>query len=515
MPAKRRAKASAARRRPARAPKRSPRKAAPKRVRKAARKPAREAARKVARKPARKVARKVARKAARKAARKVAVKPVRKPARKASPARKPARKLVRRSARPAKPVRKPARKPARKTARAPRSTAKPRQRSRGISTLPIPPKRTRTRSSRRPRRRSVPEVIPQLAVEDEPQRSDFVVAPAEPLPAEVSDGERDARPYMAVVSQIERTEPFPAQQEVPLFPSHERARPDVDTYPTDIPIAIASALLAGSVFVEWYKGPRSLDVSASGWTSGSLAPLILFLAAGSLLLVVLRRLRVSVSLPVEESLAHEAVGWVTLVAAVVKSRIRPSLASFSLTTSYGVWITIGVAALLVVLAGRMSPRAPLVFRPGWHRGRAGVVGLVMILAVIAGSAVFGATNSPKLVAESSNPDLFKGTVRGRLPDCAEGFPFPTGVKPEFGFDTATTCQAQLSSTQDSTALINAFKASLKSAKWTFTEVKGAAGSSVFSITKPRCATLAVVPDRTGSIIAVSFTTCPPPTPTAR
>lgn len=351
-------------------------------------------------------------------------------------------------------------------------------------------------------------------IEDEPSAGDDGMPSAESLPAEVSDGERGARPYVAVVSQIERTEPFPAQEEAPLFPTRESVRPEADTYPTDIPIAITGAVLAATVFLEWYKGPGGLNVS--GWASGLVAPLILFLAAGSFVLVVLRRLRLGVSLPVEESLAHEAAGWLSLVAAVVKSRIRPSVVGFSLSTSYGVWIAIGAAALLVVLAGRMSPRAPLVFRPGWHRGRAGTVGALVLLAVIAGSAVFGATNSPKLTAGSTtNPDLFRGTVRGKLPECAKGFPIPSGVKPEFGFDTATTCQAQLSSTQSSTKLIAAFKSSLTSAKWTFTEVKGAAGSSIFSITKPRCATLAVVPDRTGSVVAVSFTSCPSATPTPR
>jgi hypothetical protein len=380
-----------------------------------------------------------------------------------------------------------------------------------MATLPIPPKRTRGRKQYQPRKPKAPEVVPQL-IEDEPQPAGAFVPSAPPLPAEVSDGERDVRPYVAVVSQLERTEPFPAQEEAPLFPSRERARPDVDTYPTDIPIAIGAALLAGSVFLEWYKGPGGLHVS--GWASGSFAPLVLFLAAGSVLLVVLRRLRLMVNLPVEESLAHEAVGWLSLVAAVVKSRLRPSILSFSFTTSYGVWIAIGAAALLVVLAGRMSPRAPLVFRPGWHRGRAGTVGLVLLLAVIAGSAVFGATNSPNFSDGSSNPQTFPGSVKG-LPECAKGFPFPSGVKPEFGFDTTTTCQAQLSSTQSSTKLIDALKSSLKSGKWTFTEVKGAAGSSVFTITKPRCATLAIVPDRTGSVVAISFTSCPSATPTPR
>jgi hypothetical protein len=44
----------------------------------------------------------------------------------------------------------------------------------------------------------------------------------------------------------------------------------------------------------------------------------------------------------------------------------------------------------------MSPRAPLVLRPGWYRDRAGAFGLALVVIVVAGSAVFGAVNSPSL-----------------------------------------------------------------------------------------------------------------------
>jgi hypothetical protein len=56
---------------------------------------------------------------------------------------------------------------------------------------------------------------------------------------------------------------------------------------------------------------------------------------------------------------------------------------------------------------------------------------------------------------------------------------------------------------------------LKKNKYVFTELTGAPGSTVFTITKPRCATLAVVPAETGSIAAIAFTTCASPTPARR
>ena len=323
--------------------------------------------------------------------------------------------------------------------------------------------------------------------------------------AAVESGE--GRRYVALVSEVPGVEVRAVEGEAMAAPA--RARAERDHYATDVPLAVVAALLAASTFLPWYRGPSGFDVSVTGWASGSWGPLVLFLAAGSLALVALRRFGVKVSLPVEESLLHEGAGWLALVAAVVKSRFRPGPANF-LGASYGVWVAIGAAALLIILAGRMSPHAPLVLRPGWMRGKAGVVGMVVLGVMVAGSAVFGVTNKPSLTAEGG-PDVFPGTVRGRLPDCAKGFPVPRDVKPELGFGTGSTCQAQLTSSRSPTELAVAFRELLKSNRYTFTEVAGAPGSTVFTITKPRCATLAVVPGETGSVAAVAFSICATPT----
>jgi len=288
-------------------------------------------------------------------------------------------------------------------------------------------------------------------------------------------------------------------------------RAKTESYGTDIPVAIMSALLAASAFLPWYKGPAGYRITSTGWGSGTWGPLIFFLGVGSLALVVLRRLGVTVSLPVEESLFHEGAGWVALVGAVIKSRFRPGPKDL-LTASYGVWIAIGLAALLIVLAGRMSPHAPLVVRPGWHKARAGIAGLAVLAVVAAGSAVFGTINTTSLKPTVGGSDAFAGTVRGKLPNCAKGFPLPPGVKPQYGFDTGGACQAQLSSDKSSADLTSAFKALMTKNHYKYTEVTGAPGSTVFTITKPRCATLAVVPAESGSIIAVAFTPCTSGTP---
>jgi hypothetical protein len=317
-----------------------------------------------------------------------------------------------------------------------------------------------------------------------------------------------ARPYRAVVSEVPGVEVYRVEgvDEKPVERHHGRRG---ETYVTDIPIGLVAAGLAGVTFLPWYKGPSGFGISATGWASGTWGPLILFLAAGSVILVLLRRLGVAVSLPIEESLFHEGAGWIALVGAVVKSRARPGTEGL-LTTSYGAWIAIGLAVVLIVLAGRMSPHAPLVFRPGWHKARAGIIGIVVLAVVVAGSAVFGATNKAKLTQSSRTPP---GLIQGRIPNCAKGFPLPAGLKPQSGFD-GSLCQAVLTSPKASTALATEVRDLLKQKKYTFSEVPAQPG--YFIVTKPVCVTVVVVPSDPGSLVALAYNSCQPiPTSPAR
>ena len=316
----------------------------------------------------------------------------------------------------------------------------------------------------------------------------------------------DQRPYVAVVRQMAGVETV---AEPPEVMRRRDARRGTESYATDIPIAIVSALLAASTFLPWYKGPQGYGITATGWGSGTWGPLIFFLGLGSVLLIVLRRIGVAVSLPIEESLFHEGAGWVALVGAVIKSRFRPGPKDL-LSASYGVWIAIGVAAILIVLAGRMSPHAPLVVRPGWHRRTAGAVGLAVLVVVAAGSAVFGTMNNASLSPNQGSGDAFAGTIKGKIPACAKSFPLPSGLTPQYGFDTQGACQVQLAAKGSSTDVTARFRSLFAQKKYTYTEVAGAPGSVVFTITKPRCATLAVVPAESGSIVAVALTPCVAP-----
>jgi hypothetical protein len=421
--------------------------------------------------------------------------------------------------------------PKKADARRPKPARPKRRATRGIKTLPIPPAQPRKRSTavsrtatrsrsprpkRRPQRLRAAAAAERTVVDTTHERTEpATLVPTTPVAAGVDLEQHEAAgargPYVAVVSEVPGVEVFAEEQKRAVAPATKRG---IDHYATDIPVLIVAAFLAGSTLLDWYKALPGYGINVSGWQSGTWGPIITFLALGSVFLIALRRLGVQVSLPVDESLLHEGIGWVSLVGTVIKSRIRPGVPGL-LSTSYGVYVGMGAAVLLVVLAGRMSPHAPFVVRPGWHRAKAGVAGIAIIAVVVAGSAVFGTINSADLQPKGNVGDLLAGTVRGRIPDCAKGFPLTEGLKPQYGFGTGTACQVVLSSTKTPAAVAAEFRTLLRSKNYVFTEITGAPGSIILSITKPRCATLAVVPGETGTTVAVALTTCGPaiPTPT--
>jgi len=304
-------------------------------------------------------------------------------------------------------------------------------------------------------------------------------------------------------------EPVPAWG-VPQDKAADRARSS-DTYTEDIPIAIMAAALAASTFLPWYEGQSGIDVSVSAWSSGTWGPIMFFLGFGSFALVLLRRFGVRLSLPIEEALLHELAGWVALAGGVIKSRYRPGGEGL-LGISWGLWVGLGSAFVLAFLAGRMAPQAPLVRRPRWYREKGGGVAAIVILLVIAGSAVFGAINKtpPLGFAPTPSGDL-PGLVRGKIPDCAEGFPVPSIVRPVQGVEQP--CQAHLQSDRPAAEVVAAMRQSLQQAGWTAT-VGETGGTTTLNITSPKCATAAVVGAEGGSVAVVAFGICTTPTPGA-
>ena len=293
----------------------------------------------------------------------------------------------------------------------------------------------------------------------------------------------------------------------------ERVRA-TDTYSEDIPIAIVSAALAASTFLPWYEGQSGIDASLSAWSSGTWGPIMFFLGVGSLALILLRRLGVRLSLPIEEALLHEVAGWLALAGGVIKSRYRPGPEGL-LNISWGLWVGLVAAFVLAFLAGRMAPQAPLVRRPRWYREKGGALAAAVLLVVIAGSAVFGAINKMEPLGFTPTPSgEVPGLVRGRLPDCAGEFPVPSIVRPVQGVEQP--CQAHLQSDRPAAEVVAALRQSLQSAGYRVT-VGETGGTTTLNITAPTCATAAVVGTDQGTVAVVAFGVCasatPTPTPT--
>jgi hypothetical protein len=289
-----------------------------------------------------------------------------------------------------------------------------------------------------------------------------------------------------------------------------------EVYREDIPIAIVAAALAASAFLPWYKGQSGFDVSVTAWSSGTWGPIMFFLGVGAFLLVVLRRAGVKLSLPFEEALLHELAGWVALAGGVVKSRYRPG-AEGVLGISWGLWVGLGAAFALAFLAGRMSPHAPLVRRPKWYRQKGGAIGALILLIVVAGAAVFGTINKTAPLG-FTGVDLgnLPGVVQGRIPDCAGDFPLPAIVKPTLGVEQP--CRADFQSDRPVAEVAAAMKATLEQGGWAVA-VRETGAITTLTLTKPKCATAAVVAAEEGSVVVVAFGVCatqgatPEPSPT--
>ncbi|MGH2784414.1 MAG: hypothetical protein ACRDJ1_04080 [Actinomycetota bacterium] len=334
-------------------------------------------------------------------------------------------------------------------------------------------------------------------------------AEPEPRPSE-SWPEEEFRP---VVRGETTTFVDVAAAPVPAWGEQASAEPEraKEVYGEDIPIAIVSVALAVSAFLPWYKGQGGFEASVSAWASGTWGPIIFFLGLGSLALLILRRAGVRLSLPFEESLLHELAGWVALAGGVIKSRYRPGPEGV-LGISWGLWVGLGAAFALAFLAGRMAPHAPLVRRPRWYRERGGAVAAIVLLVVVAGSSVFGTINKTEPLSSIQDPGTIPGLVRGRLPDCAAGFPIPSIVRPVQGVEQP--CQAHLQSDRPAAEVVTAMQQALTQAGWTVT-VGETGGTTTLNITAPKCATAAIVGATQGSVSVVAFGICASASPTPR
>lgn len=302
-----------------------------------------------------------------------------------------------------------------------------------------------------------------------------------------------------------------------LEPKAAAFEPGIEHRRDDIWVAIAAAVLGASAFLPWYE-PRAATTTFSAWATGFWGPVIFFLALGSLALVVLRRLNVSVALPYPESLVHEAGGWLAALAAILKAKFVPAgldRADGLFRIPWAAILAIVAGLALALLAGRISGKAPIVSIPGWYRGRSGKIGAVLLALVIGAGAAFAVTNSPDPGGAGDGTGTTKSgtsqTIRGKVPDCAKSFPLPPelALKPIQGTDQPQACVVIFESTKKPEDIASVYRSALQAAGWKFTSAGAIKGAITYELKSPRCGRFTVVgPANEKVFVSIILQACP-------
>jgi hypothetical protein len=114
---------------------------------------------------------------------------------------------------------------------------------------------------------------------------------------------------------------------------------------------LSGLILAVSAFTGWYAGSGDgVQLSVTGWHSGSLGKLVFFVGLAVLALVALREAGIDLPATVPESLVVVALGSLATVFVLVRLISIPERLLPVDGRGIGIWISLG-AALAVIAAG--------------------------------------------------------------------------------------------------------------------------------------------------------------------
>jgi hypothetical protein len=112
-------------------------------------------------------------------------------------------------------------------------------------------------------------------------------------------------------------------------------------------------LLAVSALTGWYTGEgEGTTVSVTGWHTGTIGKVVLFLGLAAVLLVVVRELGVALPAAVPESLVTIALGALATILVLVRLVSIPDTFFFA-HRGAGIWISL-VCALGIIAAGLLE-----------------------------------------------------------------------------------------------------------------------------------------------------------------
>lgn len=195
---------------------------------------------------------------------------------------------------------------------------------------------------------------------------------------------------------------------------------------------VAALVLAASTFLPWYQGGNLNTIS--GFASGTWGPLVAFLGVAGFLIVLLRRLNVAVSLPLETGIILEGIGWISVGGVMLKRVFPLKIGSIALSLSQpyfavfnGLMVSLMCAVALAILAGRVSTGSPFVLRPNWFAGTAGKIGSVILAVALIGgiSAGFVSGDSTETAAPAEPKTKM---YTGKIPKCLSDIPIPKAAK---------------------------------------------------------------------------------------
>lgn len=289
----------------------------------------------------------------------------------------------------------------------------------------------------------------------------------------------------------------------------------VQIYPQDLGVAALGLFLAIAAFFPWYS---QVGLQVSGWGSGTWGPLVFFLGLGVALLIGLRRAGVKVALPVEEPLLLEGAAWLAAFGVALKAVRPPTFALLKMGPAWGTWLSLVAAVGLALLAGRMSPRAPLVWIPGWYRGTAGRAGVLVLGGVLAGSLGFGLANDSTPGGATGGASSPITPIKGKLPKCAKELPVLKGLRPTVGYESSRgatgICVAQLTGRKSVRTFAKAYETALGRDGWKFSTTQNTKTIVLYQLTKPRCGSVLIskTPTVGGTNVTLTLNPCAPSPP---
>jgi hypothetical protein len=381
---------------------------------------------------------------------------------------------------------------------------KPTPRAKPTARKPAARSKSAARTPTRAKRPSTPRALERPRVELKPEASE---RPSSARPIAVGSAR--------ALWETDETPPASAPIPRPSAPAKE-SQSVVDKPLAELGVAVFAAMLAASVFLPWYHNAPG---TVSGWASGTWGPIIFFLSLTAIAVVVLRRARIGVAFPVEPTLVIEAVGWICVIGLILKRYFPPKAFGFKLPTDGWIFVSLAFALGLALLAGIASSNAAFVLRPGWLKGRAGRIGVVVLVIALAGGLSFGFTNTAVSTAvPKARAPQPASTYKG-LPPCARTYkmPTPVGFTPLSGTQIKgfTNCNALFTTTIGLDPGYKRFVAALQKAGWTVTPGRSGASYRTAGLRGRLCGNLTLITQTPKVVVAqvILNSLCPSPVPT--